>query len=73
MSAASGLRSARSAHLAHLAQAALPALVFAAALLAWEATVRLAQVPPYILPAPSRIALTLWQNFGSLRRPGGSR
>ena len=66
MSAAGGLRSAGTAHLAHLAQAALPVLVFAAALLAWEATVRLAQVPPYILPAPSRIALTLWQNFGSL-------
>jgi NitT/TauT family transport system permease protein len=37
----------------------LPALVFAAALGAWELFVRLDHVPPYVLPAPSLIARTL--------------
>jgi NitT/TauT family transport system permease protein len=46
--------------------AALPALVFIAALLAWEALVRGAQIPHYILPAPSRIAVTLREHAGSL-------
>lgn len=32
----------------------------------WELLVRLADIPPYTLPAPSLIALTLWQNFDSL-------
>ncbi|MGE0384656.1 MAG: ABC transporter permease [Gammaproteobacteria bacterium] len=49
-----------------LAAYLLPAIVFAAALGAWEAWVRLAQVPHYILPAPSLIATTLAANFGSL-------
>ena len=33
----------------------LPWLVFAAALAGWEALVRLAQIPHYILPAPSLV------------------
>jgi NitT/TauT family transport system permease protein len=37
----------------------LPLAVFAAALAAWEAYVRLRGVPPYILPAPSLIATTM--------------
>ncbi len=44
----------------------VPALVLVAALLAWEALVRIAQIPHYILPAPSLILATLWENFGSL-------
>lgn len=44
----------------------LPAAVFAAALLAWEAGVRLAGIPHYILPAPSLVLATLWQDLGSL-------
>jgi NitT/TauT family transport system permease protein len=35
-------------------------------LLAWEAVVRLRGIPPYILPAPSLIAATLWSNLDSL-------
>jgi NitT/TauT family transport system permease protein len=39
-------------------------------LAAWEAIVRLRGIPPYILPAPSAIALSLWTDgpslFGSL-------
>jgi len=37
----------------------MPLAVFIAVLAAWEAYVRLAAVPPYILPAPSLIAATL--------------
>jgi NitT/TauT family transport system permease protein len=37
-----------------------------AALLAWEAVVRLRSIPPYILPAPSLVAATLWSNLDSL-------
>jgi len=44
----------------------LPALVGAVALCAWEAAIRLLQVPPYIVPAPSRIALALVQDWSIL-------
>ncbi len=37
----------------------LPLLVFAGALAAWEAVVRLGAVPTYVLPAPSLVARTL--------------
>ncbi|WP_112664607.1 ABC transporter permease [Microvirga flavescens] len=37
----------------------LPAIVFVAAIAAWEAYVRMAGVPAYILPAPSLIVTTL--------------
>jgi NitT/TauT family transport system permease protein len=37
----------------------LPLVVFAGALAAWEAVVRIEGIPPYILPAPSLIAKTL--------------
>ena len=43
-----------------------PFLVIAAALLGWELVVRLGQIPQYILPAPSVVAITLWENLGSL-------
>jgi NitT/TauT family transport system permease protein len=44
----------------------VPTLVLIAALLGWELLVRIAQIPHYILPAPSLIAMTLWANLGSL-------
>lgn len=44
----------------------LPFLVFFAALLTWELSVRINQIPHYILPAPTLIAKTLWDNLGSL-------
>ena len=37
----------------------VPALVFALLVVGWEALVRLRDIPPYILPAPSLIAQTL--------------
>jgi NitT/TauT family transport system permease protein len=41
-------------------------LVIGFALLAWETVVRAAQIPHYILPAPSRVAQTLWRDLPSL-------
>jgi NitT/TauT family transport system permease protein len=49
-----------------LPAALLPTLVLLGLLAAWEALVRLAQIPAYTLPAPSLIATTLWANFASL-------
>jgi NitT/TauT family transport system permease protein len=43
----------------NLLKIVLPLVVFAAAIAAWEAIVRIEGVPPYILPAPSLIAQTL--------------
>jgi len=45
---------------------ALPLVVFAAAIAAWEAIVRIEGVPPYILPAPSLIARTLVADWSLL-------
>ncbi len=44
----------------------LPFLVFAAALAGWEAIVRINNIPQYILPAPTLVLVTLWDNLGSL-------
>jgi NitT/TauT family transport system permease protein len=44
----------------------VPTLVLGGLVLGWEALVRLAQIPHYILPAPSRILATLVENFPSL-------
>jgi NitT/TauT family transport system permease protein len=45
---------------------AMPTLLLLLALGAWEAAVRIQEVPSYILPAPSLILQTLWDNLGSL-------
>jgi NitT/TauT family transport system permease protein len=44
----------------------LPFVVFFMALGAWEAVVRINQIPHYILPAPTLVLQTLWDNLGSL-------
>lgn len=44
----------------------LPTLVFLTAIGSWELVVRLAGIPHYILPAPSLILGTLWDNLDSL-------
>ncbi len=44
----------------------LPFVVFAAALVGWEALVRINNIPHYILPAPTLVLQTLWENLGSL-------
>lgn len=49
-----------------IAQRLAPAFTLLALLLAWEALVRLAQIPHYTLPAPSLVLQTLAANFGSL-------
>ena len=47
-------------------QKILPFVVFGLAILTWELIVRINQIPHYILPAPTLIAKTLWDNLGSL-------
>ena len=44
----------------------VPVVAGLATLIAWEALVRMRGIPPYILPAPSLIAKTLWNNLDSL-------
>ena len=41
-------------------------VVAVAALVGWEAVVRLYQLPQYLLPGPVLVGKTLWANFGSL-------
>lgn len=55
-----------SARRGRLLMRSIPALVFAALILGWEALVRLRGIPPYILPAPSLIAQTLVTDWGTL-------
>jgi len=43
-----------------------PLLIGAVFLALWEAVVRLRDIPPYILPAPSAVALSLWNDGPSL-------
>ncbi|HYF16680.1 MAG TPA: ABC transporter permease [Ramlibacter sp.] len=45
---------------------AVPIALFVLALGAWEAFVRIKEIPHYILPSPTLIATTLWANLGSL-------
>jgi NitT/TauT family transport system permease protein len=49
-----------------LADWLLPAVVFLAAIGLWEALVRLYDIPPYVLPAPSLIAQTLVSDWETL-------
>ncbi len=51
---------------AYLIPRMLPFVVFFMALGAWEAVVRINQIPHYILPAPTLVLQTLWDNLGSL-------
>ena len=44
----------------------IPVAAGLAALIAWEIAVRMRGIPSYILPAPSLIAKTLWNNLDSL-------
>jgi NitT/TauT family transport system permease protein len=44
----------------------VPLVLAFLALAAWEAFVRIREIPHYILPAPTLIAKTLWDNLGSL-------
>lgn len=46
----------------------MPVVTMVLAIAAWEAWVRIEDIPPYIIPAPSRIAETLWIDGPSLLR-----
>ncbi len=50
----------------HVLRVALPLIVLALVLLIWEATVRVGNVPPYVLPAPDLIAQTLITDWSLL-------
>ncbi len=49
-----------------LVEILLPLAIFCVALAIWEAIVRIDQIPPYILPAPSLIGATLVKDWGVL-------
>ena len=49
-----------------VADYALPLLVFLAMIGLWEALVRINDIPPYVLPSPSLIGVTLVKDWGTL-------
>jgi NitT/TauT family transport system permease protein len=49
-----------------ITELALPVLLALALLALWEAIVRIEEIPPYILPAPSAIAAALCSNWNTL-------
>jgi NitT/TauT family transport system permease protein len=56
----------RGAHGQAALRLAVPVLVIAGLLVAWEVTVRVRQIPHYVLPAPSLIIATLFDRWESL-------
>jgi NitT/TauT family transport system permease protein len=44
---------------------ALTILLFCSSILAWELIVRVFEVPTFIFPAPSQVAIALWRGFAS--------
>ena len=44
----------------------LPVVVLALSILAWELVVRINNIPPYVLPGPSAVFVTLIQDWGVL-------
>ena len=56
----------RRARIARYLQLAVPVIVFLLAVLAWEAIVRVNEIPHYLIPAPSLVLLTLANEWPSL-------
>ena len=44
---------------------ALTIILFCSSILAWELIVRAFEVPTFIFPAPSQVAVALWRGFAS--------
>ena len=44
---------------------ALTILLFCSSIAAWELIVRAFEVPTFIFPAPSKVAIALWRGFAS--------
>jgi len=44
---------------------ALTILLFCSSILAWELIVRAFEIPTFIFPAPSKVAMALWRGFAS--------
>ncbi len=43
----------------------LTVVFFAASVVAWEGAVRLLEIPSFVLPAPSKVAMALWRGLAS--------
>jgi NitT/TauT family transport system permease protein len=48
-----------------LRNVALTILLFCSSIIAWELIVRVFEVPTFIFPAPSKVAIALWRGFAS--------
>ena len=48
-----------------LRNVALTILLFCSSIIAWEVIVRVFEVPTFIFPAPSKVAIALWRGFAS--------
>jgi NitT/TauT family transport system permease protein len=48
-----------------LRNVALTILLFCSSIIAWELIVRVFEVPTFIFPAPSKVAVALWRGFAS--------
>jgi NitT/TauT family transport system permease protein len=48
-----------------LRNVALTILLFCSSIIAWELIVRVFEVPTFIFPAPSKVAMALWRGFAS--------
>ena len=51
----------------------LTVLLFGVTVGAWEAAVRVLEVPAFILPPPSRVVVALWRGFATGRKLYGPR
>jgi NitT/TauT family transport system permease protein len=54
---------ARDSHIRRLVRILLPVAVLAAGIAAWQLVVRINDIPPYVLPAPSAVFRTLVQDW----------
>jgi NitT/TauT family transport system permease protein len=43
----------------------LTVVFFVGSIVAWEAAVRLLEIPPFVLPAPSKVSMALWRGLAS--------
>ena len=56
-------KAARDSHIRRLFRILLPVAVLAAGIAAWQLAVRINDIPPYVLPAPSAVVQTLVQDW----------
>ncbi|HEY3791576.1 MAG TPA: ABC transporter permease, partial [Bradyrhizobium sp.] len=54
---------AADSHTLRLARILLPVVVFAVGVAVWELVVRVDHIPPYVLPGPSAVVQTLFDDW----------